>query len=45
MTEEQMEGQVSLFDLDSKFGKMCQERCLQTTEKILEPSLNTQSVL
>ena len=34
------DNQMSIFDQDLWFGKMCQAHCPQTTEKILEPSLS-----
>lgn len=33
---EQLDGQVSMLDLDSAFGKMFREPCPQTTEKTSE---------
>ena len=36
---DQLEGQMSLFDLDTWFGKTCPEPCLQITEKTSERSL------
>ena len=38
---EQLEGQVSMLDLDSAFGKMFREPCPQTTEKTSESSLKS----
>ena len=38
----EIEGQMSIFDLDLWSGKMCAERSAVTTEKISEPSLKKQ---